>query len=53
MSSFLCVCAVLAIELLAACQALDCHRNKPEGDPNIAPTKLLQKVYDLVRRHVP
>ena len=44
---------VLAIELLAACQALDCHRKKlaPTKAPE-APTKVLEKVYNLVRRYV-
>jgi histidine ammonia-lyase len=39
---------VLAIELLAACQALDLHRQKPRGE-HLSPNSTLEKVYNLVR----
>ncbi|XP_011405074.2 PREDICTED: probable histidine ammonia-lyase [Amphimedon queenslandica] len=42
---------VLAIELLAACQALDCHRSLHTTE-DLSPTDTLSKVYDLVRSHV-
>ena len=43
--------SVLAIELLAACQALDCHRSLHTTEV-LSPTDTLSKVYDLVRTHV-
>ena len=53
--SFLYYYAVLAIELLAACQALDCHRkvqNEKEKPIELSLSDTLTKVYELVRRHV-
>lgn len=48
MSLFCPMNLVLAIELLAACQALDLHKEK---GPGITTTPPLEKVHMLVRQH--
>lgn len=52
----LCFLLVLAIELLAACQALDFHHcdldKKPDPPKRLETTECLEEVYKLVRSKV-